>query len=136
VPPPELPPRTERPRLERDVQNEIRARLARDYRTAIVWRNNVGQLRDANGRVVRYGLCEGSADLIACVPTALACPSCGSALPPIGRFVGLEVKGPLGRTTDEQRGWSHVVNAAHGVSGFAWSADDAATLITRAREQW
>jgi hypothetical protein len=101
----------------------------------VSWRNNVGSAQ-VDGRYVTYGLCEGSADLIACVPTQLTCPDCGSLLPPIGRFVGIEVKGPRTPTTPEQTRWVGLVNAAHGVAGFAHSAGDSVEIVTKARTVW
>jgi hypothetical protein len=40
-----------------------------------LWRNNVGALRDERGRLVTYGLCKGSSDLIGLhqVPRAEGC---------------------------------------------------------------
>lgn len=132
---PKLPARPTPPRRESDVMGEVRSYLA-TQRDLISFRNNVGMLRDERGVPVRYGLCEGSADLIACVPTKLACPSCGAALPPVGRFVGIEVKGPGTRTTPEQFAWARTVEGSHGVAGFAHSDFDAIAIVRRARTQW
>lgn len=52
-----------------------------------VWRNNTGALRDQEGRLVRYGLCVGSSDLIGIYK---------------GRFVAIEVKAPGKQPTEEQ----------------------------------
>lgn len=131
---PKLPARPAAPRREADVMGEVRAVLANG--PGVHWRNNTGALQDVTGRVVRYGLCEGSADLIACVPTALVCPSCGWQLPPIGRFVGIEVKGPQTRTTPEQFAWASLVERAHGTAGFAWTEADAQAIVHRARTKW
>lgn len=114
---------------------EVRTSLA-SMRGLISWRNNVGMLRDERGVPVRYGLCEGSADIIACVPTSLSCTSCGAPLPPIGRFVGIEVKGPQTRTTPEQFAWASLVERSHGTAGIAHSAEDAGAIVLRARTRW
>jgi hypothetical protein len=114
---------------------EVRSVLA-TQRDLIHFRNNVGMLRDERGVPVRYGLCEGSADIIACVPTSLSCTSCGAPLPPIGRFVGIEVKGPNTRTTPEQFAWSSLVERSHGTAGIAHSAEDAGAIVQRARCKW
>jgi hypothetical protein len=132
---PKLPPRPEVPRREADVMGEVRTMLS-SMAGVVHWRNNVGSLQDARGRFISYGLCEGSADLIACVQTALTCPSCGVTLPPIGRFVGIEVKGPSTRTTEDQFAWARVVTSAHGVAGFAHADLDAKALVYQARTQW
>ena len=44
------------------IQNAIR--LEHGSGPARLWRNNTGALKDATGRLVRYGLCPGSSDLI------------------------------------------------------------------------
>lgn len=134
---PKLPPRPVQPRRERDVTAEARAELARSF--VLHWRNNVGQAITYTGGVetrVAYGLCTGSADIIACVETQLACPSCGVQLPPIGRFVGIEVKGPSARWSDEQRAWGRIVEDAHGVYGLVYGAGDVVSILQRARRVW
>ncbi len=131
---PRLPPKPAQPRRERDVTAEARSELARAG--VVSWRNNVGVLRDENGRYVAYGLCPGSADLIACVQTSLACPSCGVALPPIGRFVGVELKGPTARWTDEQRAWGAIVERERGVYGLVYQGSDVVSVLQRARSVW
>jgi hypothetical protein len=110
---------------------EVRTSLAR--LGVLSWRNNVGSLQDATGRYVQYGLAPGSADLIACVPTVFACPHCGSPLPPVGRFVGIEVKGPNTPTRPEQFEWARLVERAHGVAGMAHNVEDARAILVRAR---
>jgi len=134
---PKLPERQRAPRREADVVGEVRPTIIA-VPGALSWRNTVGFIKagDIAPRSIAYGLCEGSADLIACIPTCLTCPDCGAMLPPIGRFVGIEVKGPRTPTTPEQVRWAGLVNAAHGTAGFAHSAGDAAELVQRARVQW
>lgn len=58
-----LPARIQRPVTERDILNDIRAALAREPGVWVV-RNNVGKLKDENGRLVTFGLGTGSADLV------------------------------------------------------------------------
>lgn len=55
-----------------------------------VFRNNVGMLQDGgpSGRWVRFGLCEGSSDLIGITKT--------------GRFLAIEVKKPGARTNPKR----------------------------------
>jgi len=53
----------------------------------LLWRNNTGALKDHQGRLVRYGLCVGSSDLIGIYK---------------GRFVAIEVKAPGKKPTEEQ----------------------------------
>lgn len=132
---PKLPDRAAAPRREADVTSDVRSTLA-SMRDVIHWRNNVGSLETADGRYVTYGLAVGSSDLVAVVPTRLPCPFCNATLPPIGRFVGIEVKGPRTPISADQRQWAGLVNAAHGVAGFVHSPGDAVSLVQQARLQW
>ena len=47
---------------EQAIQQQIRLELG--VGPVRLWRNNVGALRDERGRLVTYGLCKGSSDLI------------------------------------------------------------------------
>ena len=49
-------------RSEANIQNDILIALSKAGAT--VWRNNTGALQDKTGRLVRYGLCKGSSDII------------------------------------------------------------------------
>jgi hypothetical protein len=120
---------------EADVSSSVRSYLASERITN--WRNTVGSGVQPSGHYVTYGLAEGSADLIACVPTMLTCPSCGFELPPIGRFVGIETKRSAGgKKGTDQILWHRVVRMAHGVVDFARSADEARNIIEKARREW
>ena len=131
---PKLPPR-DTTRREADVSADVRSYLASEGVTN--WRNTVGRGTAQSGHYITYGLCEGSADLIACVPTRLACPTCGAQLPPVGRFVGIETKHPRGgRKEDDQKAWHRVVAASFGVVGFARDVEQARAIIDRARFTW
>ncbi len=131
---PRIPDRPARPTLERDVQSDVRKALA----TAGVlhWRNNTGVLRDERGIPVRYGLAEGSADLIAVVPTQLRCIHCHGQLPPIGRFVAIECKRPGESATTEQSHWLGLVEREHGTVTVAWSVPIAMAAVETARRVW
>lgn len=94
---------------EANVQREIM--LALSQAGCLVWRNNVGALTDATGRLVRYGLCKGSADLI--------------GLTSCGKFLAIEVKGANGRVTPEQERFIALVLAKGGRAGVARSVREA-----------
>jgi len=47
---------------EHEIQQRIR--LACGHGSVRLWRNNTGALIDQQGRIVRFGLCKGSSDLI------------------------------------------------------------------------
>lgn len=87
---------THTPRSESAVQAAARVRASQlGWR---VWRNNVGAMQDAAGRVVRYGLANESAqmndriksgDLIGIRPVLITADMVGQT---IGQFVSIECK--------------------------------------------
>jgi hypothetical protein len=108
---------------EHAIQQQIR--LALSQGDARLFRNNTGALRDENGRLVRYGLCVGSSDLIGIRRVAV-----GDAV--IGQFVALEVKTSRGRTTAEQERFLAMVRQLGGVGGVVRSVEEARALVERA----
>ena len=102
---------------EQQIQQHIRIACSRG--PVRLWRNNVGALRDENGRLVRYGLCPGSADLIGlqCLPSGL------------GRFVALEVKRPGAPATPEQLNWLATVREMGGLADLVHSVEEADSLL-------
>lgn len=97
---------------ETAIQKAIRVAVNASGR-AIVWRNNTG-VDVARG--VRYGLGNGSADLV-------------GMLVPSGRFLALEVKTPIGRLREDQRLWLDVVRKRGGVAACVRSVADAMAVI-------
>lgn len=85
----------------------------------MIWRNNSGMLRADHGRVVRFGLGLGSADLIGLLR--------GS-----GRFFALEIKAPRGVVSAEQRAWIGAVEAAGGFARVVRSVDEALRALDEA----
>ncbi len=81
----------------------------------IVWRNNVGALKDATGRLIRYGLCEGSSDLIGIAPD--------------GRMIAMEVKRPGKKPTPAQCMFIDAVRRKGGIAGVATSAAEALHIL-------
>lgn len=110
--PPPKPPR------EAAIQAAIREALGREADLTL-WRNNVG-LAQHGEHAVRYGLIEGSADLI-------------GVLAPTGRFVALEVKRPKGRTTEAQELFLALVRRRGGFAAVVRSVEDAVAAVARAR---
>lgn len=94
---------------EANIQNAIM--IALSQAGCLIWRNNTGVLKDANGRPVKFGLCKGSADLIGI---------CAD-----GTFLAVEVKSATGRVRPEQETFIAAVNRAGGRAGIARSVDDA-----------
>jgi hypothetical protein len=94
---------------EANLQRDIMLALSRAG--CLVWRNNTGALRDQSGRLVRYGLCVGSSDII--------------GVTPCGKFLCIEVKSAKGRVTPEQDRFIAAVRAKGGRAGVARSVRDA-----------
>jgi len=105
------------------VQNAIR--LEHGSGPARLWRNNTGALKDATGRLVRYGLCPGSSDLIGLRTRIITEADLGHRF---AQFVAIEVK-DRGRATPEQQAFIAMVQAAGGLAGIARSVDDARTIL-------
>lgn len=111
---------------EQQIQQEIRLALGRgDVR---VFRNNTGALRDENGRLVRYGLCTGSADLIGLRRVVIGPEHVGQTM---GQFVAVEVKTATGRLTREQQAFLRLVEQFGGLAGVARNVEEAVRLVER-----
>lgn len=114
--------------LESAVQSHTRLELAR--LGAQVWRNNVGACEDVSGRIIRYGLCNESAqlnrqfkssDLIGVVPVVIQPHHIGQTL---GVFAAIECKrSDWHLTPGDQRGQAQqrfieLVRGVGGIGGF------------------
>jgi hypothetical protein len=100
-------------RSEANIQREIM--LALSQAGCLVWRNNTGALPDKNGRLVRYGLCNGSSDII--------------GLTPCGKFLAIEVKSAKGRVTEAQERFIFAVRSKGGRAGVARSVKQALEIV-------
>lgn len=85
----------------------------RGYR---LFRNNVGQLLDARGVPVRYGLCPGSSDLIGWRELVITADMVGHT---VAQFVAVEVKTATGKATPQQMQFLESVATAGGVAVVA-----------------
>ena len=91
------------------------------------FRNNVGAYKDpATGRVIRYGLIQGSGDLIGWRTVTITQDMVGK---PLAQFLSVEVKAPKGRIRPEQLNWAEAVNRAGGLAVIARSVDDVRFLL-------
>ena len=108
---------------EAKVQNDIR--IACGAGPARLWRNNTGALKDAAGRLVRYGLCPGSSDLIGLRTITITPDMVGQT---IAQFVAIEVK-DRGRLTEQQQAFITMVQQAGGLAGVARSVEDARRIL-------
>ena len=83
----------------------------------LVWRQDTGAYKDAKtGRLIRYGLCKGSSDVVGIAPD--------------GRFLAVEVKTATGRVRPEQETFIAAVRRAGGRAGVARSVADALKIAT------
>ncbi len=119
---------------ESPVQNHTRLNIANAG--GVVWRNNVGVLRDETGRTVRFGLCNDSkalnqsiksSDLIGIMPVLIQPHHVGQTA---GIFTALECKHPGWHLTpsDErahaQAKYHKIVRDLGGFAGFVTSEVD------------
>jgi hypothetical protein len=92
-----------------------------------MFRQNVGAYKDPrSGRLVRYGLCTGSADLIGWQSVVITPAMVGQRF---ARFISIEVKTPTGRLSPEQETWQAAVQKAGGIAVVARSVDDVRFLL-------
>ena len=105
------------------IQNAIR--IEHGSGPARLWRNNTGALKDANGRLVRYGLCPGSSDLIGLRTRIITEADLGHRF---AQFVAIEVK-DRGRLTTEQQAFITMVQQAGGLAGVAHDVHEARAIL-------
>jgi hypothetical protein len=81
--------------------------------------------RDELGRLVTYGLCKGSSDLIGLRQVLIGPEHLGQTL---AVFTAIEVKAPGGRLREEQRSFLALVERFGGYGGVAKSKAEAARV--------
>lgn len=102
---------------EKDVERKIILHASEIGST--LFKNNVGVLRDGKGNVVRYGLCNGSSDLIGWTPVTITGDMVGKK---VAVFTAVEVKkNKYGayRATDKQKAFIKAVLSNGGYAGVA-----------------
>lgn len=109
---------------EQELQQRIRLELGQG--AVRLWRNNVGALRDGRGRLVSYGLCRGSSDLIGLRQLTITPEHLGRTL---AVFAALEIKTERGRATAEQQQFLTVVQHLGGLAGVARSLAEARAIL-------
>ena len=105
------------------VQNKIR--LAVGSGDVRLFRNNTGALLDMKGRLVKFGLCKGSSDLIGFKSITITPDMVGSK---IAVFSAIEVK-DKGKATVEQKNFINVIKKAGGLAGVANNVNDAKKIL-------
>lgn len=111
---------------EQTVQQEIR--LALSTGQSRVFRNNVGAIKDHTGRLVTFGLCKGSSDLIGWKSVIVTPDMVGKR---VAIFLAVEVKGPKTPVRPEQTNFIERVRLAGGLAGIARSVTDAITITNQ-----
>jgi hypothetical protein len=101
------------PALEKKIETDIRVALAEAG--ILCFKHNV------DNRQMSTGLGLGTSDLICIVP-------------PLGRFLGIEVKRPGKKPSEHQFKWLAVVRKFGGMSGVATSVAEALALVEAARQ--
>tara|TARA_B100001778_G_scaffold313809_1_gene298546 strand:+ start:700 stop:1044 length:345 start_codon:yes stop_codon:yes gene_type:complete len=105
------------------VQNKIR--LAVGSGDVRLFRNNTGALMDQNGRLVKFGLCKGSSDLIGFRSITITQDMVGSK---VAIFSAIEVK-DKGKTTVDQKNFLNIINNSGGYAGVARNINDAKQIL-------
>ena len=110
---------------EKQIQTEIFNNVGSrsDVR---LFRNNVGVMLDSS-RPLRFGLCNGSSDLIGIQKVIISPDMVGQE---IGRFVSIECKSAKGRPSEEQKRWIEMINRFGGKAFIARSAEEAISLLS------
>lgn len=97
-----------------------------------LFRNNVGMLTDAAGNKVRYGLCNGSSDLIGLTPVVITPEMVGRR---VAIFTAIEVKDKT-KLTAEQQNFINFVLSAGGIAFKANSEAEAVKLYKTVEAVW
>ncbi len=109
---------------EQELQQRIRLELGRG--PVRLWRNNVGALRDGRGRLVTYGLCPGSSDLIGLRQLTIGPEHLGQT---VAVFCAMEIKSARGMPTAEQQQFLAVVQQLGGLAAVVRSLPEACSLL-------
>lgn len=93
-----------------------------------LFRNNVGGLKDQQGRFVTFGLHPGSADLIGWKSITVTPDMVGRK---VAVFVSIECKTETGKVRPDQQHWQLVIQEAGGIACIARSEDTALQCLTK-----
>ncbi len=102
--------------MQSEAAIQVECRLALSAAGCLIWRQNTGVLPDKTGRLIRFGLCVGSSDLI------------GISMD--GLFLAVEVKSATGKPSAAQLAFIRAVRGRGGRAGLARSAAEAVALAT------
>lgn len=93
-----------------------------------LFRQNVGMLKDERGRMVRFGLHPGSADLIGWRTVKITPDMVGKSL---AVFTSVEVKTQTGKVRPDQENWQKQVTDAGGLAVVARSPEQAVEFFAK-----
>lgn len=110
---------------ERDIQAKIWEAMGK---FSVMFRNNVGAIKNDKGSWVRFGLVQGSSDLIGWTPVEVTQEMVGKT---VAVFTAIECKTAKGKPTEKQRYFIGRVQADGGFAGVARSVEDAMEVIGR-----
>lgn len=99
---------------ETNISNAIMVALS--AAGCLVFRNNTGVLPGPNGRPIKFGLATGGCDIVGI---------CAD-----GKFLGIEVKTPVGRVSPAQSAFIAAVRRHGGRAGVARSVEDALAIAS------
>lgn len=108
---------------ERDIQAEIWEAVGK---FSVMFRNNVGAMKNHKGQWVRYGLVKGSSDLIGWTPVVITTEMVGQT---VAVFSAIEVKTVKGKPTESQLYFIGRVRGDGGYAGIARNVNDAIKVI-------
>jgi hypothetical protein len=110
---------------ESNIQAMIRRKVGNG--PVRLFRNNVGAMKDACGRLLRFGLAKGSSDLIGWITREITPADVGQRF---AQFLSLEIKAEKGKPRPDQLAWIAAVKNAGGIAGVARSVDEAQEIIS------
>lgn len=109
---------------EIELQNQIRLAISKP--TVKMFRNNTGALTTKDGRLVTFGLCVGSSDLIGFKSVTITPDMVGQN---VAIFTALEVKTPTGKVSPAQTKFIDLVNKHGGIGAIVRSVDEAVARV-------
>ena len=112
--------------MQREAIIQQNVRLAMSEAGAVMFRNQVGATHTFDGRLIRFGLCIGSSDLIGWTPVTITPDMVGRT---IAVFTACEVKRPGGKATEDQLNFISAVQRAGGFAGIARTPDEAVAIL-------
>ena len=105
---------------ESEVLNKIKQTLSK--LGFFLFRNNVGAWKNPRGQWIKYGLCEGSSDLIGWRPLVITADMVGKT---IAQFVAIETKrSKKARVSEKQTHFVNMVLKSGGMGLIASSTED------------